>query len=321
MAGVVAGGGDNVRKKLSDLDSKTKGAISEVIARVGISNEDVLREAIFEEIMPICQEASALAAELAAAAYNGWRIADIGETFDAMPESSFDDGSFSSAANKAIKEAREGKGADAVANVLQSRAGYDIRASYSKTMFQSAKRDPRPPRLARVPSMMETCDFCLMLASNGFFYVKGKSGEKVHNHDNCECVYQASWSKDPRIKGYDPDECYDKWKSSVNKKAEAAAERKGTSVEQERDKIMSWYRNSSANAKKDAVGKYATTVAGRELRTFKDVKDLVYSAKSQSDLERIYSQLGSAYGFNSEQMASQSMKNAFRHMEKRLSKE
>ncbi|MBQ0161402.1 MAG: hypothetical protein KBT28_12375 [Bacteroidales bacterium] len=318
MAGEVIGGGDIIRKKLETLDSKAKGAISDVISRVGASDVDKLREAIFTEIMPICENAAALSAQLAADAYNGWRLAQIGEPYAVSAESSFDEGSFSSAANKALSSAKKGEGLDSVINVMNSRAGYEVRASYSKTMFSNAKNDPRPPMLARVPSMNETCDFCLMLASNGFFYVKGKAGEKVHNHDNCQCVYQPSWSKDPRIKGYDPDECYDKWKSSIDAKAKAAAERKGTSVGEERDRIMSWYRNSSTRAKKNAVGKYATKVGGKELRTFNDVKDLVYSANSKTELEHIYSQLGAAYGMGSEQMTSQSMKNVFRHMEKRL---
>lgn len=44
-------------------------------------------------------------------------------------------------------------------------------------------------RYARVPQGMETCDFCLMLASRGFVYLTPESAEGWnHTHRGCDCL-------------------------------------------------------------------------------------------------------------------------------------
>ena len=73
---------------------------------------------------------------------------------------------------------------------------------------------------ARVPTGLETCAFCFMLASRGFAYLseeKAKSGDHGY-HDHCDCVVVPGFQgKDgnPRVKidGYDPETMHENWKS------------------------------------------------------------------------------------------------------------
>lgn len=65
-------------------------------------------------------------------------------------------------------------------------------------------KDPTHPRWARVPRGSRPCSFCVMLASNGFFYTSERSadfGGSFHN-GKCKCVVVCSWGKD-RLIGYD----------------------------------------------------------------------------------------------------------------------
>ena len=78
----------------------------------------------------------------------------------------------------------------------------------------NARRDPKKPRYARVPSGAKTCAFCMMLASRGFVYAsKEKAGGDGNRfHGDCDCQIVPSWDSDnPRIAGYDPDALYDKY--------------------------------------------------------------------------------------------------------------
>lgn len=52
------------------------------------------------------------------------------------------------------------------------------------------------------------------------------------------------------MEGYDTDEIYDRWQSSIDAIATERAEKRGTTVEEERSKIMRGYANSAKNAKK-----------------------------------------------------------------------
>lgn len=73
---------------------------------------------------------------------------------------------------------------------------------------------------ARVPTGLETCAFCFMLASRGFAYTsedEAKSGDHGY-HDHCDCVVVPGFQREdgnPRVKidGYDPETMYRNWKS------------------------------------------------------------------------------------------------------------
>lgn len=82
------------------------------------------------------------------------------------------------------------------------------------------------------------------LSAGGHWYTA--NGIITHN---CDCRVVAGWDGDD-VEGYDTDEIYDRWQSSIDAIATERAEKRGTTVEEERSKIMRGYANSAKNAKK-----------------------------------------------------------------------
>lgn len=82
------------------------------------------------------------------------------------------------------------------------------------------------------------------LSADGHWYTA--NGIITHN---CDCRVVAGWDGDD-VEGYDTDEIYDRWQSSIDAIATERAEKRGTTVEEERSKIMRGYANSAKNAKK-----------------------------------------------------------------------
>ena len=69
------------------------------------------------------------------------------------------------------------------------------------TMRLNASRDG--VRWARVPLGVETCEFCVMLASRGFVYHTARSaGEGEHWHRNCRCKVIPGMEDDFAVEGY-----------------------------------------------------------------------------------------------------------------------
>ncbi len=242
---------EGIRKAIEKLDADARAKVVEVVERVGVDDLDRLRDALMREVLPTFEMAAQLASEIAASVYNAWRFADIGETVDAVLESTYTPSKGEAVVSTAIKAAADGKGAEHVIDTLMSRVEYDTVGSYSRTIFANARRDPTKPKYARVPASGEACDFCMMLASRGFEYATGKSGEKVHNHNGCKCVYVCSWDKDARAQGYDKDEWYDRWQDAVDKEArERAAKDPDTTINEQREAIMQRYKRAASNARK-----------------------------------------------------------------------
>lgn len=196
---------DGIIKRIRALDASVAAKVDEVVNRNARKGEAALRDAIFTELKPVCAEAFELSSQLAQAVYNGWRTLELGEASETVAADVFDQEKFDDMAYTAVSKAKSGE----AANVIKSYAGFNIRDAYARSLFASAANDKRKPRFARVPQGPETCRFCIMLASRGFTYASGKSGNKVHNHANCDCIYVASWDKNPKAAGYDPDYYYD----------------------------------------------------------------------------------------------------------------
>ena len=135
--------------------------------------------------------------------------------------------------------------------ILQ-RVDYEMKRSAGESMFANGRRDPRRPKYARVPTGAETCDFCLMLASRGFVYSSEATAGAIkldHYHSGCNCRVICQW-EDGGVEDYDTKAIYGRWQSAVDALAAERAEKRGTTVEEERDKIFRGYANSAKHAKK-----------------------------------------------------------------------
>ncbi|MFR5416782.1 MAG: hypothetical protein ACLTHL_07280 [Collinsella sp.] len=88
-----------------------------------------------------------------------------------------------------------------------TRVDEEIRRAANRCVAHNARKDPAKPWYARVPRG-ETCGFCLMLASFGF-YAKTEAAAE-HSHAHCDCRIVPGFDGVTTVKGYDPDGMYER---------------------------------------------------------------------------------------------------------------
>jgi len=244
---------ENYSRALNVVSEKSRAALVDALAKIDYSQDvATIRNATIAIMQPACGASSTMAARLAAEFYNGLR-ARFG----------IDDGFTAEVDSLREPEATEGA-VRAFAHELDSsmpnvsefqrlcfgRIDYETRRAANMCIAHNASRDPRKPRWARVPAGAETCPWCMMLASRGFAYHSEEAAD--HNHSGCDCKVIPSWDKSPEVQSYDPKEYERRWNEAIDAEAQAAAERKGTSVEEERLRILGYYAASAKNAKRKA---------------------------------------------------------------------
>lgn len=110
------------------------------------------------------------------------------------------------------------KGGDAeFAKACGEFARDDAFRSLNETISANVGRDKdKGVRFARVPTGLETCTFCLMLASRGAVYHTRKTaGELKRFHRNCDCKIVPGFGDDPDaelVEGVRPKELYERYK-------------------------------------------------------------------------------------------------------------
>lgn len=105
---------------------------------------------------------------------------------------------------------------DRLVNLTGTIVDNEVRNNLNATILANAKRDRKKGvRFARVTTGLETCTFCMMLASRGAVYHSRKSaGEFDHWHDNCHCKVIPSYEADPMatlVEGHSPKEAKRHW--------------------------------------------------------------------------------------------------------------
>ena len=93
-----------------------------------------------------------------------------------------------------------------------------VKGMADETTIINARRDGRNGkgiRWARVPRGLETCAYCIMLASRGFVYYSEQSAELFgHNHENCDCDVICDFG-DGGLEGYDFKEYLDTYDQNL----------------------------------------------------------------------------------------------------------
>ena len=92
----------------------------------------------------------------------------------------------------------------------------DVLRSLNETIIANVGRDRKAGvRFARVPTGVETCTFCLMLASRGAVYHTRKTaGEFRRFHRRCDCKVVPGFEDDPDaelVEGVRPKELREQW--------------------------------------------------------------------------------------------------------------
>ena len=278
---------DNFTKAINALSADVQAKLSDALSKVDLSDVAAARDAIIDIMELYLGPYTDMAAILAAEFYDGLREQAVGAKLGAYAESGREPVATEKAVRGIMQDVVDGKAVETVARKLLGRADYEIKRSAGECVYRNGKRDPLKPKYARVPSGGETCRFCIMLASRGFVYHNEKAaGGNGHYHANCDCRIVPGFDGETTVAGYDPNAYYEQYR-----------------------KMLEGHELDSA--------KYATYDGTHDFKTFEDVKQYVYGATSKADIEHRYSVLGNLYGFDSEQMRSTSMKNAFRHVEKR----
>lgn len=97
----------------------------------------------------------------------------------------------------------EGKADKFVEKMLENAHNGVRQFANSTVMFNTRRDGTKGVRYARVPMGVETCAFCIMLASRGFvYYSKKTAGENEHMHPHCNCKIVPGFEGDV-IEGYD----------------------------------------------------------------------------------------------------------------------
>ena len=209
---------DEYSKALNAVSERARSQLADALMRIDYTADVAsIRDAVIAVMQRACGASTAMAARLAADFYDGLR-ARFG----------IEDGFAAEVDSKRVPEATGGA-VRAFASELDSsmpnvaafqrlcvdRIDYETRLAANKCVEHNARRDPRRPKWARVPTGAETCDFCIMLASRGFVYHSDETAS--HAHANCDCRIIPSWDKSPTAQGYDPDEYYEMWQESRDK--------------------------------------------------------------------------------------------------------
>lgn len=187
--------------------------LSKALSEIDTSDATLFIDEAIRLTQHFCDLSAESTAMASALFYDMLREMQIGEKFGANPVTARN----REATEKAIRSVSKGESdQELIAKVLGrciERVELEGKRAAGETVVQNARKDPSKPKYARVPSGVETCDFCMMLASRGFVYASKEtaSGKGGHYHANCACRIVPSFGK-TEVEGYDPDAYFDKWK-------------------------------------------------------------------------------------------------------------
>lgn len=169
-----------------------------------------IRNAVIAIMQAACGASTDVTARLAADFYDGLRLRMAGEPMGAVADSMRKPEATENTIRAFIQVIVDGGDTDEFIRMCADRIDYETRLAANQCIEYNAKNDPKKPRWARIPTGVETCDFCIMLASRGFVYHSEETASHAHAH--CDCRVVPSWDKSPLAQGYDPDKYYDMWK-------------------------------------------------------------------------------------------------------------
>ncbi len=196
----------------ADAQAKASAALSAILAeweRSGGGDVAALRDAAYEAIEDVlAYYADTCAAARAAEYYDAVRKAQgFPGSYSAVAESLRNPDATLGAVRYFVGKVVDGA-PQAFLSLCLSRVDEETRMAANKCVAHNSIKDPAKPYYGRVPRG-ETCGFCLMLASFGFYAKTIKAAE--HSHANCDCRIVPGFDGETIVKGYDPDGMYDRY--------------------------------------------------------------------------------------------------------------
>jgi hypothetical protein len=203
---------ENYSRALNVVSERARAALVDALSQIDYTADIAdIRNAVIAIMQPACGASSTMAARLAADFYDGLRARfGIDDGYLAQVDSMRDPEATSGAVRAFVQDLVDDKPIEQFVGKCVDRLDYETRKAANECIATNAKNDPEKPRWARVPTGVETCQFCIMLASRGFVYHSEETAS--HAHANCDCRVIPSWDKSPTAQGYDPDLYYDMWR-------------------------------------------------------------------------------------------------------------
>lgn len=241
---------DFLTEEINGISADAQARVLKVLRGIQWTPENVAqcRELVIQALAAVMPTYTTMAAQASADFYDAARELVVGERLGAQAISDFDMRKTEGAVRGFVRFVLRDDVQTFNDQVLQ-RIDYEMKRSANMSVVENGRRDPKRVRYARVPTGAETCDFCLMLASRGFVYRSEGTAGAGHTHYACDCRCLPGWDG-MEVEGYDPQSIYDRWQDAVDAKAKERAERKGTTVSEERAAIMAAYGRAAKNAKR-----------------------------------------------------------------------
>lgn len=215
MAQIPRAALDYLTKEINCISADAKAKVMRVLEKLDWNDVPACRDAVVSAVNAVLDAYSLAAGQASADFFDASREIAVGSRLGAAVATGRDPDATEGAIRAFVDKLLKGD-IDSFNSAVLSRVGYELKRSAGQTMMENAARDPLKPRFARVPSGVETCKFCLMLAGRGFVYHSKKTaGEFGHYHDNCDCHIVASWDKDG-VEGYDPTAYHNEWLGREN---------------------------------------------------------------------------------------------------------
>ena len=253
MATIPRAAVDFLTEEINGISADAQARVLKVLQGIQWTPENIAecRELVLQALATVMPTYTDMAAQASADFYDAARELVVGEKMGAQAISDFDMRKTEGAVRGFVRFVLDGR-VDTFNDQVLQRIDYEMKRSAGESMFANGRRDPRRPKFARVPTGAETCDFCLMLASRGFVYTSEATAgatklDHYHSGDDCRVICQ--WD-DGGVEGYDTQAIYDRWQDSIDALAKERAEKRGTTVEEERAAIFRGYSNSAKHAKK-----------------------------------------------------------------------
>ena len=208
---------------LNQISSRARESLSSALMQIDYDMPIAdIRNAVITVMQAACGASSTMSARLAADFYDGLRASfGIADEYKAVPDSQRVPEATSGAVRAFVQDLVDNKPLEQFVGKCTDRIDYETRKAANECVASNAKNDPKKPRWARIPTGIETCKFCIMLASRGFVYHTEETAS--HAHANCDCRIVPSWDKSPTVQGYDPELYYDMWKHPEKYEGQAAS--------------------------------------------------------------------------------------------------
>ena len=203
---------ENYSNSLNQISATARESLSKALMQLNYDADIAgIRNAVIAVMQTACGASSDLSARLAADFYDGLRLQfGIDDGYQAEVDSGRIPEATDGAVRAFVQDLVDDKPIEQFVGKCVDRLDYETRKAANECVAKNAKNDPEKPRWARVPTGVETCQFCIMLASRGFVYHSEETASHAHAH--CDCRVIPSWDKSPTAQGYDPDLYYDMWK-------------------------------------------------------------------------------------------------------------